>query len=74
MLQQDAETSRFADGLVLSQDDLDYASQIIDAACMAHLRRKFHDVIKLKPSPIADEALSRIGALYISKIVSAHVG
>src|SRR3546814_16048444 len=31
---------------------------------MAHVRRKFHDVIKLKPSPIADEALSRIGALY----------
>jgi len=31
---------------------------------MAHVRRKFHDVIKLKPSPIAEEALSRIGALY----------
>jgi len=28
------------------------------------VRRKFHDVIKLKPSPIADEALTRIGALY----------
>ncbi|NRP70953.1 hypothetical protein ILFOPFJJ_01835 [Ensifer psoraleae] len=28
------------------------------------MRRKFHDVIKLKPSPIADEALTRIGALY----------
>ncbi len=39
-------------------------NQIIEAACMAHVRRKFHDVIKLKPSPIADEALSRIGALY----------
>ena len=31
---------------------------------MAHVRRKFHDVIKLKPSPIAEEAFSRIGALY----------
>ncbi|BCH62304.1 hypothetical protein RvVAT039_pl09220 (plasmid) [Agrobacterium vitis] len=31
---------------------------------MAHVRRKFHDVVKLKPSPIADEGLSRIGALY----------
>lgn len=41
-----------------------YGKQIIEAACMAHVRRKFHDVIKLKPSPIADEALSRIGALY----------
>lgn len=41
-----------------------YGNQITEAACMAHVRRKFHDVIKLKPSPIADEALSRIGALY----------
>lgn len=41
-----------------------YGNQIIEAACMAHVRRKFHDVIKLKPSQIADEALSRIGALY----------
>lgn len=41
-----------------------YGNQIIEAACMAHVRRKFHDVIKLKPSPIADEALARIGALY----------
>jgi len=41
-----------------------YGNQIIEAACMAHVRRKFHDVIKLKPSPIAQEALSRIGALY----------
>ncbi|WP_034885863.1 IS66 family transposase [Ensifer aridi] len=41
-----------------------YGNQIIEAACMAHVRRKFHDVIKLKPSSIADEALSRIGALY----------
>ena len=41
-----------------------YGNQIIEAACMAHVRRKFHDVIKLKPSPIADEALTRIGALY----------
>ena len=41
-----------------------YGNQIVEAACMAHVRRKFHDVIKLKASPIADEALSRIGALY----------
>src|ERR1051325_7319167 len=41
-----------------------YGNQIIEAACMAHVRRKFHDVIKLKPSPIAEEALSRIGTLY----------
>lgn len=36
----------------------------IGAACMANVRRKFHDVIELKPSPVADEVLSRIGALY----------
>ena len=41
-----------------------YGNQIVEAACMAHVRRKFHDVIKLKPSPIAEEALARIGALY----------
>ena len=41
-----------------------YGNQITEAACMAHVRRKFHDVIKLKASPIAEEALSRIGALY----------
>jgi transposase len=41
-----------------------YGNQIIEAACMAHVRRKFHDVVKLKASPIATEALTRIGALY----------
>ena len=41
-----------------------YGNQIIEAACMAHVRRKFHDVVKLKASPVADEALTRIGALY----------
>ena len=41
-----------------------YGNQIIEAACMAHVRRKFHDIIKLKVSPLADEALTRIGALY----------
>jgi hypothetical protein len=40
-----------------------YGNQIIEAACMAHVRRKFHDVIKLKLSPIAEEALARIGTL-----------
>lgn len=35
-----------------------------EAACMAHLRRKFHDVWKAEGSPIAAEAIHRIGALY----------
>lgn len=41
-----------------------YGNSITEAACWAHLRRKFHDVIKIKPSSLADEALKRIGELY----------
>ena len=35
-----------------------------EAACWAHLRRDFHDVWKATGSPIAREALERVGALY----------
>lgn len=35
-----------------------------EAACWAHLRRDFHDVWTGTSSPIAKEALDRIGALY----------
>ena len=41
-----------------------YSNSIIEAACWAHLRRKFHDVLKIKPSTLADQALQRIGGLY----------
>ena len=34
------------------------------AACWAHTRRKFYDVHQATGSPIAEEALRRIGALY----------
>jgi transposase len=37
---------------------------IHEAACMAHARRKFHDIHEVQPSPITTEALDRIGALY----------
>jgi transposase len=37
---------------------------IIEAACMAHVRRKFHDLVQAHDSPIAKEALERIAALY----------
>ena len=40
------------------------APSIREAACWAHLRRDFHDVWKATGSPIAKEALERIGALY----------
>lgn len=38
--------------------------QLIHAACWAHTRRKFYDVFEATKSPIAEEALTRIGELY----------
>jgi transposase len=40
------------------------AGCIQEAACMAHARRKFHEIHEVQPSPITAEALDRIGALY----------
>ena len=37
---------------------------IQEAPCMAHVRRKFVDIIKVHQSPIATEAVERIAALY----------
>lgn len=37
---------------------------IAEAACWAHVRRKFYDVHAVGGSPVAKEALDRIGALY----------
>ncbi|MDE2498568.1 MAG: IS66 family transposase [Alphaproteobacteria bacterium] len=37
---------------------------IVEAACWAHVRRKFYDVHAANGSPVAKEALDRIGALY----------
>jgi transposase len=37
---------------------------VIEAACWAHVRRKFHDLYEAHQSPIAKEALERIAALY----------
>src|SRR5580658_7675232 len=37
---------------------------IVEAACWAHVRRKFHDLYQAHRSPIAREALERIGQLY----------
>jgi transposase len=39
------------------------ASAIQEAACMAHVRRKFFD-LTTSPAPVAEEALQRIGELY----------
>jgi transposase len=37
---------------------------VMPVACWAHARRKFHDVYAARQSPIAQEALGRIAALY----------
>jgi transposase len=37
---------------------------VLEAACWAHVRRKFYDIHANTRSPIAAEALARIGALY----------
>lgn len=41
-----------------------YGDRIREVACMAHVRRKFFDIHKATNSPIAEEALKRIAALY----------
>jgi transposase len=38
--------------------------RIVEAACWAHARRKFYDIYMVDRSPIAAEAMQRIGALY----------
>ena len=45
-------------------DQLYARGDIVEAACWAHVRRKFYDIHVTNDSPIAAEALSRIGALY----------
>lgn len=37
---------------------------VVEAACWAHVRRKFHDLYKAHQSPVAAEALERIAQLY----------
>jgi transposase len=37
---------------------------VVEAACWAHVRRKFYDLFEAHGSPIAKEALDRIAALY----------
>jgi transposase len=45
-------------------DQLFTSGRIQEAACWAHMRRKFYDIYEASESPIAREALERIGALY----------
>jgi len=41
------------------------AGTIQEAPCMAHIRRKFYDLMEAHHSPIATEAVERIRALYL---------
>ena len=41
-----------------------FRGEAIELACMAHARRKFFDLHKANGSPIAEEAVCRIGELY----------
>jgi transposase len=40
------------------------AGRIQEAPCMAHVRRKFYDLLEAHRSPVAAEAIERIGQLY----------
>ena len=46
-------------------DVLYRTGRVIEAACWAHVRRHFYDVNEAAPSPVAQEALLRIGQLYV---------
>ncbi|MDX9719011.1 MAG: IS66 family transposase [Thauera sp.] len=45
-------------------DALYAGGRMQEAGCWAHVRRKFFDLVRAHDSPIAEEALVRIGALY----------
>jgi transposase len=40
---------------------------VVLAACWAHARRKFYEIAKADGSPVADEALQRIAAIYAAE-------
>ena len=49
------------------------SGRITEAACMAHARRKIHDVHARVPTDITTEALQRIGELYVMRQKSGDV-
>src|SRR5690606_18362994 len=40
------------------------SGRVVEAACWAHVRRKFYDIAEQQTSPIALEAIGRIAQLY----------
>jgi transposase len=72
--------SRFLDqwrGALMVDDYAGYkhlfAAGITELGCWAHARRKFFDLHKASSSPIAQEALTRIAALYRSEAETADL-
>ena len=54
-------------------DQIYEAGRIQEAACWAHVRRKFYDLHVAHQSPVAAEAIERIAALYaIEKEIRGH--
>jgi hypothetical protein len=52
-------------------NELFAGGRIVEAGCWAHVRRKFFDIHAATGSPIAKEALDRIGQLYaVEKIIN----
>ena len=52
-------------------NELFAGGRIVEAGCWAHVRRKFFDVHAATGSPIAKEALDRVGQLYaVEKIIN----
>lgn len=41
------------------------SGRVVEAACWAHARRKFYDIYVAEKSPIAAEAIRRIGMMYV---------
>src|SRR5579864_3107751 len=56
-----------------AKDRVGRGPPLTHAACWAHARRKFYDVFESTKSPIAEEALKRIGELYeIEAEIAGH--
>jgi hypothetical protein len=60
---EDSTGTQQADGYA-GFDQIYEAGRIQEAACWAHVRRKFYDLEVAHKSPVASEALQRIAALY----------
>lgn len=60
---RDARGTLQADGYV-GFEGLYRQGHLAEAACWAHVRRRFHDLHKAGNSPLATEAIHRIGLLY----------